>query len=85
MLRGTVLAIPLALGACAGVATPTNEANIAVCVGALVATGASDAGTIVAAALATPACQALAADVLKQIIVNVEQGQATAMRTGRRR
>lgn len=73
MLRKVVLAVPLVLGACA--ATPTNEMNAAACVGALMATGSKEASVIVGAALASPACQALTAEALKQMIVNVEQSR----------
>ena len=65
------LALPLALASCGGV--PTD--NLAACAVALSAAGSASPSVLLQTALATPACQALASDVLQQLIGRVSAQQ----------
>ena len=53
--------------------TPTQQDNGAACGLALAASGVKDAQALVQLALITPACQALAADVLQAAIAKAAQ------------
>lgn len=69
----------LALAACSGTVapspTPPPMDNLALCASALFSAGTSSTFVLLQTALRTPACQALAADALQQLIGRVSMQQ----------
>lgn len=81
MFRKAILAVPLALGACAGIPASTSS-DATACLAALVAAGVSGGvAGIPAVALATPACLGLASDALAAIIAQAQTNATVSRRT----
>lgn len=77
ILAGTA-ALPLLMGGCAGTLPANDQQNIIACGAALVATGATDPAALLATATITPACQALAADVINQLVGSMTKANMVA-------
>jgi hypothetical protein len=76
MIRKTILSValvsPLVLVACTTGSATTDTANAIACSLALLDSGISDPQALAKAALTTPACAALASDIVNQIISQVQ-------------
>jgi hypothetical protein len=80
-IYAAAVALPLALAGCAGTTIPaTTEQNAVACMGALLASGSFDPAALAMAAAANPACEALAAAVLSDIIGRVVPHNAALAR-----
>ncbi len=81
-IYAAALALPLALAGCAGVpaGSVSTETNAVACMTALLATGNWDPIALASIAATTPACQALAATILSDIIGQVVPHNAALAR-----
>jgi hypothetical protein len=87
-IYAAAVALPLALAGCqppsggpvVSTIPATTEQNAVACMGALLASGSFDPATLALAAAANPACEALAAAVLSDIIGRVVPHNAALAR-----
>ncbi len=77
-IYAAAIALPLALAGCQGI-SPADQANAVLCMTALLESGSTDPGTLARLATVTPACQALAASALADILNRVPTQNAKAV------
>jgi hypothetical protein len=73
-MKRLVVILPLALAACGGQTTVSTGDTVG-CASALFAAGIASPAALLPIALATPACAALASEVIQSIIADVSKRQ----------
>lgn len=71
-MKASILGLALALSGCTAANVGADTANAVACSLALLEAGTTDAGTLTSLALRTPACAALASDIIGTVIVQVQ-------------